>query len=404
VSDDAADQQKRRERVMESLRGKVAIVGAADTEVGVVPHLSATQLYVQAAKLALEDAGLTKEHVDGLITCNSFVEPYLYHAEMIAEYLQIFPRYCLNVATGGGTTLAIMHHAASAIATGICNTVLVTMADNMLSGLSRDRAIEVMSTAGHAQFERPYGLPIPGFYALIAQAHMHAYGTTSEQLAAVAVACRKHASLNPAAQMRQPITIDDVLNSKMIAHPLHLLDCSLVSDGGAAIVMTSAERAKDLKNRPVYILGVGEGHSHEHISQARSLTTSAAKEAGERAYAMAGLGPRDIDVAELYDCFTPVVIIELEDLGFCPKGEGGRFVEGGRIELGGELPVNTHGGLMSHCHPGHPGSLFSITEAVHQLRGKSGPRQVKGAEIALVHGQGGIMSTHCTMILGKESA
>ena len=389
---------------MESLRGTVAIVGAADTEVGVVPHLSATQLYVQAAKLALEDAGITKEHVDGLITCNSFVEPYLYHAEMIAEYLQIFPRYCLNVATGGGTTLAIMHHAASAIATGICNTVLVTMADNMLSGLSRDRAIEVMSTAGHAQFERPYGPPIPGFYALIAQAHMHAYGTTSEQLAAVAVACRKHASLNPAAQMRQPITIDDVLNSKMIAHPLHLLDCSLVSDGGAAIVMTSAERAKDFKNRPVYILGVGEGHSHEHISQARSLTTSAAKEAGERAYAMAGLGPKDIDVAELYDCFTPVVIIELEDLGFCSKGEGGRFVEGGRIELGGELPVNTHGGLMSHCHPGHPGSLFSITEAVHQLRDESGPRQVKGAEIALVHGQGGIMSTHCTMILGKESA
>ena len=389
---------------MESLRGTVAIVGAADTEVGVVPHLSATQLYVKAAKLALEDAGITKEHVDGLITCNSFVEPYLYHAEMIAEYLQIFPRYCLNVATGGGTTLAIMHHAASAIATGICNTVLLTMADNILSGLSRDRAIEVMSTAGHAQFERPYGPPIPGFYALIAQAHMHAYGTTSEQLAAVAVACRKHASLNPAAQMRQPITIDDVLNSKMIAHPLHLLDCSLVSDGGAAIVITSAERAKDFKNRPVYILGVGEGHSHEHISQARSLTTSAAKEAGERAYAMAGLGPRDIDVAELYDCFTPVVIIELEDLGFCPKGEGGRFVEGGRIELGGELPVNTHGGLMSHCHPGHPGSLFSITEAVHQLRDESGPRQVKGAEIALVHGQGGIMSTHCTMILGKESA
>jgi dephospho-CoA kinase len=149
-------------------------------------------------------------------------------------------------------------------------------------------------------------------------------------------------------------------------------------------------------------LGVGEGHSHEHVSQAQSLTTSAAKEAGERAYKMAGLGPKDMDVAELYDCFTPVVIIELEDLGFCPKGEGGRFVEGGRIELGGELPINTHGGLMSHCHPGHPGSLFSITEAVHQLRGECGPRQVKDAELALVHGQGGIMSTHCTMILGKE--
>ena len=387
---------------MESLRGKVAIVGAADTEVGVVPHLSATQMYVKAAKLALEDAGITKEDVDGLITCNSWVEPYLYHAEMIAEYMQIFPRYCLNVATGGGTTLAIMQHAATAIASGVCNTVLITMADNMLSGLSRDKAIEAMSTAGHAQFERPYGPPIPAFYALIAQAHMHAYGTTSEQLAAVSVACRKHASMNPAAQMRTPITVEDVLNSKIIADPLHLLDCSLVSDGGAAIIMTSAERAKDFKKKPVYMLGVGEGHSHEHISQARSLTTSAAKEAGERTYAMAGLGPKDIDVAELYDCFTPVVIVELEDLGFCPKGEGGRFVEDGQIELGGELPINTHGGMMSHCHPGHPGSMFSMTEAVFQLRNECGPRQVKDAEVAFVHAQGGIMSTHCSMILAKE--
>lgn len=387
---------------MESLRGKVAIVGAADTEVGVVPHLSATQMYVKAAKLALEDAGITKDEVDGLITCNSWVEPYMYHAEMIAEYMQIFPRYCLNVATGGGTTLAIMQHAATAIATGVCNTVLITMADNMLSGLSRDKAIEAMSTAGHAQFERPYGPPIPGFYALIAQAHMHAYGTTSEQLAAVSVACRKHASLNPAAQMRDPITVDDVLNSKMIADPLHLLDCSVVSDGGAAIIMTAAERATDFRPQPVYVLGIGEGHSHEHISQARNLTTSAAKEAGERTYAMAGLGPQDIDVAELYDCFTPVVVVELEDLGFCPKGEGGRFVENGRIELGGELPVNTHGGLMSHCHPGHPGSMFSVTEAVAQLRGEGGPRQVQDAEVALVHAQGGIMSTHCSMIVAKE--
>lgn len=389
---------------MESLRGKVAIVGAADTEVGVVPHLGATQLSVKAAKLALEDAGITKDDVDGLITCNSFVEPYMYHAEMIAEYMQIFPRYCLNVATGGGTTLAIMHHAAAAIASGQCHTVLMTMADNMLSGLSRGRAIEAMSTAGHAQFERPYGPPIPAFYALIAQAHAHAYGTTSEQLAAVAVACRKHAGLNPAAQMRDPITVDDVVNSRMIASPLHLLDCSLVSDGGAAIVMTAAERARDFPHAPVYVLGVGEGHAHEHVSQARSLTTSAAKEAGERAYAMAGVGPDDVDVAELYDCFTPVVVIELEDLGFCPKGEGGRFVEGGRIELGGALPVNTHGGLMSHCHPGHPGSMFSVTEAVFQLRGACGPRQVPDAHVAFVHAQGGIMSTHCSMILGTQAA
>jgi acetyl-CoA acetyltransferase len=390
------------ERSMDSLKNKVAIVAAADSEVGVVPQYSATQLYVRAAKLALADAGLTKDDVDGLITCVSWAEPYLYHAEMIAEYMQIFPRYCITAPSGGGTTLAVMHHAASAIMTGICNTVLITMADSQVSGLSRDKAIEAMATAGHPQFERPYGPPIPAYYALLARAHEHAYGTTEAQRAAVAVACRKHASLNPAAQMRKPITVDDVLGSRMIADPLHLLDCSLVSDGGAAIIMTSAERARDFIKKPVYMLGVGEGHSHEHISQARSLTTSAAKEAGERAYAMAGLTPHDIDVAELYDCFTPVVIIELEDLGFCRKGEGGPFVEGGRIELGGELPVNTHGGLLSHCHPGHPGSMFHITEAVKQLRGECGSRQVDGAKLALVHGQGGIMSTHCTMILGSE--
>jgi len=387
---------------MESLKNKVAIVGVGDTEVGIVRGYSATQLYVKAARLALEDAGITKNDVDGLITCVSWVEPYLYHAEMIAEYMQIFPRYCITAPSGGGTTLAIMHHAASAIVTGMCNTVLITMADSQVSGLSRAKAIEAMAGAGHPQFERPYGAPIPAFYALVARAHQHAYGTTDEQRAAVAVACRKHASMNPAAQMRDPITVEDVLKSRLIADPLHLLDCSLVSDGGGAIIMTSAERARDFKKKPVYMLGVGEGHSHEHISQARSFVASAAQDAGERAYTMAGLKPKDIDVAELYDCFTPVVIIELEDLGFCPKGEGGRFVEGGRIQLGGELPINTHGGLLSHCHPGHPGSIFSVTEAVRQLRGECGPRQVQDAKIALVHAQGGILSTHCTGIFGAE--
>ena len=323
---------------------------------------------------------------------------------MIAEYMQIFSRYCIGAPAGGATTLAMVHHAASAIATRMCNTVLIATGDSLVSGLSRDQAIEAMPTAGHPQFERPYGPPIPAFYALIARAHQHAYGTTAEQLAAVAVACRKHASLNAAAQMRTPIAVDDVLNSRMVCDPLHLLDCSLVSDGGAAIVMTAAERARDFRKRPIYLLGTGEGHGHEHISQAVSLTISAAKEAGERAYAMAGLGPADVDFAELYDCFTPVVIIELEDLGFCPKGEGGRFVEDGRIQLGGALPVNTHGGLLSHCHPGHPGSMFGITEAVRQLRGECDLRQVAGARIALVHGQGGIMSSHCTAIFGNEPA
>jgi acetyl-CoA acetyltransferase len=231
---------------------------------------------------------------------------------------------------------------------------------------------------------------------------MHTYGTTAEQFAAIAVACRKHACLNPAAEMRTPITIDDVMNSRMIADPLHLLDCSLVSDGGSAIIMTSADRASDFPHDPVYILGVGEGHGHEHISQAQSLTTSFAVESGRRAYAMAGLKPSDMDFAQLYDCFTPTVLVELEDLGFCQKGEGGAFVENGNIELGGMLPVNTHGGLLSHCHPGNPGSMFALTETVTQLRGTAGARQVTDAKVALVHGQGGIMSSHTTVILGRE--
>ena len=385
-----------------SLRGKAAIVGAADTEVGVIKHMGATQLCIEAILRALSDAGIDKSAVDGLVTCNSMAEPYMYHAEAVAEYLQIFPSYCVSVGAGGGTTFTALHQAASAIASGICHTVVVAMADSLRSGMTRERALAMQSASGHPQFERPYGLPVPGYYALIAQAHMHEYGTTPEQLAAVAVSTRKHAMQNPTAQMRTPISIEDVLNSRLIADPLHLLDCSLVSDGGAAVVVTSAERAQDFPHRPVYLLGVGEGHGHEHISQARSLTTSAAADAGRRAYDMAGLGPRDIDFAQLYDCFTPVVLIELEDLGFCKKGEGGPFVAAGSIEPGGPLPINTHGGLLSHCHPGNPGSMFALTEAVTQLRGQAGERQVAKAGVGLVHGQGGIMSSHCTVILGRE--
>ena len=387
---------------MDSLRGKVAIVGAADTEVGKLPHIGPTALCIDAARRALDDAGISKDQVDGLVTCNSMVEPYMYHAEAMAEYLQIFPRYCISANAGGGTTFSTIQHAATAIVAGVCETVLVTMADCLRTGLSREQARKMQSSTGHPEFETPYGATVPAFYALIARAHMDAYGTTPEQMAAVAVSGRRHAARNPAAQMRELISVEDVLNSRMIADPLHLLDCSLVSDGGAAIIMTSAERAAGFPHDPVYILGAGEGHSHEHISQAHSLTTSAAVESGRRAYKMAGLGPRDIDLAQIYDCFTPVVLIELEDLGFCEKGEAGAFVESGQTTLEGTLPMNTHGGMLSHCHPGNPGAMFSLTEAVAQLRRKAGARQVAGAETALVHGQGGIMSSHATLILGRE--
>lgn len=388
----------------DSLRGKLAIVGAADTAVGVVPGRTPSELCIEAALAAIEDAGITRQDVDGIITCNAMAEPILYHAEAMAEYLQIFPRYCMSVNSGGGTTFTVLHHAASAIATGMADVVVISMADSLRSSMTREQAMRVQSSTGHPQFEQPYGLPVPAYYALIAQAHMAKFGTTAEQYAEVAVSCRAHAARNPTAQMREPITVDDVLASRMIADPLHLLDCSLVSDGGSAVVVTSAERAADFAHQPVYLLGAGEGHSHEHISQARDLTTSAAVESGQRAFAMAGLGPEDMDFAQLYDCFTPTVLIELEDLGFCAKGEGGAFLQTGATAPGGSLPVNTHGGMLSHCHPGNPGAMFALTESVWQLRGAAGERQVPDAEVALVHAQGGIMSSHTTIILGREAA
>ncbi|MDJ0879704.1 MAG: thiolase family protein [Halieaceae bacterium] len=388
----------------DSLRGKLAIVGAFDTAVGVVPGKTPTELCVEAALGAMADAGIGRSQVDGLITCNAFAEPIMYHAEAVAEYLQIFPRYCFSVNTGGGTTFTVLHHAASAIATGMAEVIVISMADSLRSSMTREQAKRVQSSTGHPQFEQPYGITVPAYYALIAQAHMAEYGTTAEQFAEVAVSCRAHAAGNPTAQKREPITVDDVLASPLIADPLHLLDCSLVSDGGSAVVVTSAERARDCAQAPVYLLGVGEGHSHEHISQAQNLTTSGAVDSGRLAYEMAGLGPGDMDFAQLYDCFTPTVLVELEDLGFCDKGEGGAFLQTGATRPGGSLPVNTHGGMLSHCHPGNPGAMFALTESVWQLRGQAGERQLPKAEVGLVHGQGGIMSSHTSIILGREAA
>lgn len=388
----------------DALRGRVAIVGAADTAVGKIPDMNAQELCADAILGALADAGLSTQDVDGLVTCNSMAMPMLYPAEAMAEYLQVFPAYCLSLGAGGGASFSVIHHAASAIVTGMAEVVVIAMADSLRSGLTREQAMMMQSSTGHPQYEQPWGLTVPAYYALVAQAHMAAYGTRPEHYAEVAVACRAHASRNPAAQKREPISVDDVLDSRMIADPLHLLDCSLVSDGGAAIVMTSAERARDLPQQAVYLLGAGEGHGHEHISQAHSLTTSAARESGRRAYAMAGLSPADMDFAQLYDCFTPTVLVELEDLGFCAKGEGGQFILDQGIGPGGALPVNTHGGLLSHCHPGNPGSMFALTESVWQLRHSAGERQVADAEVGLVHAQGGILSSHCTLILGREAA
>jgi len=382
--------------------GQVSIVGVADTDVGVVPGKSPTELCVEAALLALDDAGFDKTEVDGLITCNAFAEPIMYHAEAVAEYLQIFPSMCMTVNTGGGTTVSILEHAAAAIASGVANTIVISKADSLRSSMTREQAMITQSSTGHPQYEQPYGPTVPAYYALIAQAHMAEYGTTSEHFAHAAVSARRHAHRNPTAQMRDLISVEDVLNSRLIADPLRLLDCSLVSDGGAAIVLTSTERARDLPHTPIQLLGFGEGHSHEHISAAPSLTTSAAVRSGQSAFSQAGLTPGDMDFAQIYDCFTPTVLIQLEDLGFCEKGEGGEFLASGATYPGGRLPVNTHGGMLAHCHPGNPGAMFALTEAVWQLRQTAGERQINGASYGLVHAQGGIMSSHATVVLGRD--
>lgn len=394
---------------MNALRGQVAIVGAADTAVGKLPGRTPLDLAAEAALAAIADAGLTLADVDGLVTCNAMAQPLMYPGEALAEYLQISPKYLIGVGAGGGTTFSILHHAAAAIALGQCETVVVTMADCLRTGLTREQSMVMQSSSGHPEFERPFGATVPAYYALAAQAHMHEYGTTPEDFAQIAVICREHACSNPAASMQKPIGLADVLTSPMIADPLHMLDCSLVSDGGAAVVLTSAARAQSLQRPPAYLLGAGEGYGHEHISQAHSLTTSSAVLSSERAYAMAGVGPEDINFIELYDCFTPVVLIELEDLGFCEKGEGGALARSGRLradaarnKLAGALPMNTHGGLLSHAHPGNPGSMFGLTEAVLQMQKRAGPRQLPDTDLALLHAQGGILSSHCTLILGSE--
>lgn len=382
---------------------QIAIVGIGETNVGVVPDRTSLQMYAEVTKKAIEDAGLRKEDIDGVITGGTFLKSHFMHNAVFGEYLRIKPRYSSTLQLGGMTYCHAVMEAAGAIEAGLCETVLIAAADPFLSA-GRDAAIAMMAAFFDHEYELPFGFVTPAMFALAARRHMHEFGTTREQLAQVAVSVRKHASLNPLAQFRQPITIEDVLNSKEICSPLRLLDCSPVSDGAGALIVTTGERAKDLRKPPVYLLGGGEGHELEYTDPNRDLTRSAAMTSGRIAFQMAGLTPSDMDFAEIYDCFTITLLIHLEDLGFCGKGEGGPFVEGGRIEIGGEIPVNTHGGLLSHGHPGVPAGIFHIIEAVKQLRREVEPeRQVPDPEVCLVHGNSGLFRDAATIILGTDA-
>jgi acetyl-CoA acetyltransferase len=385
-----------------TLRNRVVIAGVGESEIGKVPHMTGLALNAQAARRALDDAGLAPTDVDGLLTAYSLSEPYFMYGTVLCEYLGLRPRLCAAMTMGGATGGILLKHAAGAVATGQASTVLVCIGENRATGLTRDQAVAALATVGHPAFEAPYGPLLPGFYAMIARRHMHEFGTTREQMAAVAVQARRHAVLHPNAHMRKPITVEDVLGSKPIAEPLCLLDCCLISDAAGAFVVTSAERARDLAKPPAWLLGIGESHTHEHLIAAPSLTEFGARASGEIAYRMAGLGPRDVDFAQLYDCFTIVPILEAEEMGFVKPGEGGPFFAEGHTALDGRLPVNTHGGMLSHAHAGAAGGLLGIVEAVRQLRGGEGARQVRRHDVALVHNEGGILSSHATVILGRE--
>ncbi len=396
----------------ESWSRQVAIVGIGESDLGTVVDKDPMQLHAQAAKRALEDCGLTNADVDGVLTAGTANQLILMHSVVFAEYMGIRPRFTTSMQIGGATHIQLVISAANAIQCGMADVVLIAAADSIRSfvgygefmAMIGEGITELFSRIGHSQFEVPYGPTLISTYALGATRHMHEFGTTVEQMAQVAVSIRRHASMHPEAQKREELTIDGVLSSKMISSPLTKDMCSIISDGGGALVLASAERAHDLKNKSTLLLGAGARTTKEHVSLVDDIVRNGSADAGRQAYEMSGLGPKDMDFAEFYDCFSITPMLFLEDFGFCKKGEGGPFVEGGeRIEIGGEIPIVTHGGCHAHCHPGLPSGIFHIIEAVKQLRGEAGgARQVKDAKAGLINGLGGNFSSHTALILGTD--
>ena len=375
------------------------ISGVAETALGKVTDQSEFSMVALAAREALAEAGLKIRDVDAVFTNYMGEEGSV----QLGEYLGLQPRYAESSDMGGASFEFFIHHAMLAIAAGRCDVALIGYASRQRTRRNRRRAIEQTDGTLAAQFEAPFGIHFPiGHYALSAARYMFEYGAKPEHLARVAVAARKWAALNPKAWSRDPLTVEDVLASPMICDPLHKLDCCLVTDGGGVVVVTGAERARDAAKRPIRILGAGESHIQWHVAQCPDLTVTPGKVSGRDAFAMAGIKPADVDVLEPYDNFTHAVLLYLEDLGFCAKGEAGDFVADGHLDPGGNLPSMTSGGGLSYNHPGALGILLLI-EAVRQLRHEAGDRQVPGAEIAVAHGTGGLaFSTASTVVLARE--
>jgi acetyl-CoA acetyltransferase len=378
---------------------RVAIVGAALSDIGRVDVKTPYELHYQAASRAIADAGLTKDDIDGLGSSGmGLLSPV-----EIGEYLGLRPTWADGTGVGGSTWEFMVGHAAAAIAHGDAEVVVLVYGSTARADLKARRRSANLSfgARGPVQFDVPYGHTLISKYAMAARRHMYEYGTTIEQLAEISVSSRYNASLNPEAYYRDPITIDDVQSSRMMADPLTKLHCCIRSDGGGAVVLTSEERARDLPKAPIWVLGTGETTDHTTMSEWDDFTVSPALRSGQLAFERAGVTPAQIDLCQIYDAFTPMVLLSFEALGFCGKGEGGPFVEDGTMRVGGALPTNTDGGGLSHCHPGMRG-MFLLVEAVRQMRREAHGRQVENADLCCVHGTGGWFSSASTVILGTS--
>ncbi len=389
---------------MGSLTKSAAIVGAYEYPGRQTPGVTPNMIQAECARQALAEAGLSVKDVDGFMSPANAGMDVVY----LADYLGLNPRVLDGMNIGGSSFLAHVSRAAAAIAAKQCEVVLITYG---ATPIQIGRAIGTGGSGGSRlnpwpeSFEAPYGGILAGLYATVASRHMHEFGTTSEQLAEIAVTTRRHAGMNPNAMFRDPITVEDVLASRPIAWPLHLFDCCVISDSGGALVVTSPERARDIKTKPAWLLGVGEGYEYLRGGH-RDFMDVAPYRSAPTAFAMAGVEHKDIDHLMVYDSFTITVLTSLEGLGFCKRGEGGSYVEGGRLAIDGELPMNTDGGGLSSNHPGMRG-IFLVIEAVKQLRGDYAgtERQVKDCKISLCHGTGGnIGGRHSgvTMVLGSD--
>ncbi|MEQ8860661.1 MAG: thiolase [Pseudomonadales bacterium] len=380
---------------MSNLSTQVAIVGAAETtELGVIPHLSQLGLHADAALNAMADAGLEPSDIDGVATAGE-------SPTAVAHYLGITPQWVDGTAVGGCSFMIHVRHAVAALLTGQCTTVLITHGESGRSGIGRGgRRMDAASLQG--QFEAPFGiLGPPTLFTLPVLRYMKTFGLTHEQLATVAVVQRQWAGRNPRASFRDPISVADVLESRMIAYPFHLLECCLVTDGGGALILTTADRAADFPQPPVYVWGTGESVETPMVSQMQDLTSSRAfSVAGPRAMADAGVSHADVDHMMIYDAFAHLPIYGLEDLGFCGRGEAGAFIEEGNTAPGGRLPLNTNGGGLSYMHSGMYG-MYALQESVRQLRGTA-PAQVAGAEVSLCLGVGGMFGASGCVVMGNR--